>query len=582
MAEVPSPPLDFDLWTRANAGEVLPGVLSPLTRSMIVTGLNEAFQLGLEEAGFKDMEGARFAAIFNGRLYFNIGAIYHYLVEEAGMPSAHILAGLGGPDYVGGLPLPDKPFRPWRTLRYLRRMLKLGARQRRAPEELMKALPALEEARREAASLDPASLSETELIEQLNPLPDVLEPFLQIMNDCNNGAFAAFGALRFICRNWCGDEALANDLVVGLDMTKTAEGSAALWRIAARAAADPETKGIVESAASADVLERLERSPAGSVTGRALREYLERYGHRCANELEVMSERWADDPAPLLAVFKAFVASPPEETPEELEERQRRTREAALAKVEGHLSRGWLRKIFPWRKLYFRSVLRDAHRLVPLREDPKFYLLQYFLPQRALLVELGRRLAARGVLDAPKDIFFVEQDELLALAEPENADTVSSQLKERVRKRRDDHRRWCELEPVPALDAGGNPVPLPTQAQQGRKVLRGLAASTGRATGIARVITDLSQADQMRQGEILVAPFTDPGWTPLFPLARAIVMDLGGLLSHGAIVAREYGVPAVVNAGDATKLIRTGDRITVDGFEGAVYLSSDPAADSAV
>jgi pyruvate,water dikinase len=520
--------------------------------------------------------------MFNGRLYFNIGAMYHYLVEKAGMPSAQLLANLGGPDQAGGLPLPDQPFRPWRTLRYLPRMLKLAARRRKAPEELKKALPALDEATREAASLDPASLSERELLDHMAPLPDVLEPFLQILNDCNNGAFAAFGALRFICRGWCGDAALANDLVVGLDMTKTAEGSAELWRIAARATADPETKRIVASAVPRDVLERLEQSPATATTARALRGYLQRYGHRCANELEIMSERWVDDPAPLLAIFKAYVASPPEETPEAVQERQRRTREAALAKVESCLSRGWIRKLFPWRKLYFRSVLRDAQRLVPMREDPKFYLLRFFLPRRRLMVELGRRLTAGGVLDAPDDIFFVEQDELLALTEPESAATVSPQLKERVRKRRDDHRRWSELEPVPALDADGNPIALLTQAQEEGRVLRGLAASTGRVTGVARVITDLSQADQMRHGEILVAPFTDPGWTPLFPLAAAIVMDLGGLLSHGAIVAREYGVPAVVNTSDATKLIRTGDRITVDGSEGAVYLSSDRAADSGV
>ena len=582
MAEVPSERLDFDLWTRANAGEVLPGVLTPLTRSMIVPGLNETFRRDLGEAGFGDVGSVRFAAVFDGRLYFNIGAIYHYLVEKQGMPSAPFLATLGGPDQSGGLPLPHQPLRPWRAVRYLPRILKLSARRRKAPGELKKVVPDLEEVTLKTASLEPASLSETELLDYLTRLPDVLEPFLRILNDCNNGAFAAFGALHFICHRWCGDAALANDLVVGLEMTKTAEASTELWRIAARAAADPETKRIVESAAAKDVLERLERNPATAAVARALHEHLDRYGHRCANELEIMSERWAEDPAPLLTVFKAFVVSPPQEMPEAVQERQRRTREAAVARVEACLSRGWLRKLFPWQKLYFRSILRDAHRFVPLREDPKFYLLRYFLPHRGLVIELGRRLAARGVLDAADDIFFIEQDELLALAEPESAATISPQLKERVRKRRDDHRRWRELDPVPALDADGNPIAPPSRAQQDERVLRGLAASTGRATGIARVITDLSQAGQMQQGDILVAPFTDPGWTPLFPLASAIVMDLGGLLSHGAIVAREYGVPAVVNTRDATKLIRSGDRITVDGFEGTVYLSGDRAADGGV
>lgn len=561
----------FDLYTRANAGEVLPGLISPITWSTIGEGLNEYFQNGMAKAGFKDARRLRFATLYQGRMYFNVGGLYEYYVERAGLPSMAFLRSFGGPAGDQGLPLPERGLRLGRFIRYLPRMATQTRRQDRAPDELRRAIPLIDDVTRRLAALDLERMQTAAIYHAMVDLLEEVEPCSQVVNDCNSAAFGAYGTLAFLLATWLGDAGLANDLVVGLDMTQTAKCSAELWRIARRAAARADVKALVGRTAPEALLDSLSGHPLGTGIAADLRELLARHGHRAVDELDIMNPRWAEDPSPLLAVFKLYVASPPGGDPSAVAARQRQVREAATARVERLLRQRLIDRVVPWKRLLVRQYLKRAQTFVPLREDPKFHLLKVWLPARRCYMELGRRFAMGSLLDAPEHVFFMVADEV----EDACLDRVPDPgaLRERVRARLADYDRWSHL-PVPwALGSDEQPLersqPLPSDS----RVLIGLAASSGRVSGLARVITDLRQADQMRQGEILVAPFTDPGWTPLFPLCAAIVTDLGGLLSHGAVVAREYGVPAVVNAGRATAVIRSGDRITVDGNEGRVYLN---------
>lgn len=562
-------PRPFDLWTRANAGEVLPGMITPLTWSTIGAALNDWFQRSLQEAGFRDAHGVAFATLYQGRLYFNVGAMYHYYVEEGGMPSRAVLQSFGGPAADHGLPFPEQGLRWRKLIRFLPAMSRQSRRQQRAPETLRACIPLAEDAARRLASLDLGTLTLRELFEAELEATQRLEPFYQVFNDCNGAAFATYGALAFLLERWVGDASLANDLVAGLEMTKTAECSAELWRIARKAAARADVRALVARSSPATMLDDLAAHPAGAPVASDLRRFLAEFGHRAADELDIVNPRWAEDPAPLLAIFKSYVVSPPQGGPADVTERQRQARTAAQARVEQLLRQRLVDRLFPWKRLILRAYIRQAQTFVPLREDPKFHLLKVMLPLRRCHLEIGRRLADLGLLDRAEDVFYIEAEELEAACTQAHPDPA---LRERVRERVARYEQWRHL-PVPwALDADKRPIPERTPAQPDGRVLRGLPASSGRATGRARVITDLRQADEMRQGEILVAPFTDPGWTPLFPLSAAIVTDLGGLLSHGAVVAREYGVPAVVNTAVATSVIRTGDRITVDGSAGTVEI----------
>jgi pyruvate,water dikinase len=182
-------------------------------------------------------------------------------------------------------------------------------------------------------------------------------------------------------------------------------------------------------------------------------------------------------------------------------------------------------------------------------------------------VELGRRLAARGRLVEQNDIFFLEIEEL----QSGSLWDAGTDLRALVAGRRALYEQNLKLTPPAVVVGRFDPRAfVPEAVDLGTKVFRGLGVSAGVATGRARVIVRSDANERVRPGEILVAPFTDPGWTPYFVAAAGIVMDLGGMLSHGSIVAREYGIPAVVNVGPATQIIRTGQWLEVDADRGVV------------
>jgi pyruvate,water dikinase len=145
-----------------------------------------------------------------------------------------------------------------------------------------------------------------------------------------------------------------------------------------------------------------------------------------------------------------------------------------------------------------------------------------------------------------------------------------------VSRARAEHRKWAPLTPPPVVVGRLDPTTALPPPVPDAPVLKGLAVSAGVVEGIARVVLRSDQDTRVAPGEVLVAPFTDPGWAPYFVAAGALVVDLGGMLSHGSIIAREYGIPAVVNVGHGTRRIKSGSRVRVDGFRGEVTILSEP------
>ncbi|NLH18245.1 MAG: hypothetical protein GX455_16845, partial [Phycisphaerae bacterium] len=204
------------------------------------------------------------------------------------------------------------------------------------------------------------------------------------------------------------------------------------------------------------------------------------------------------------------------------------------------------------------------------RENIKNRLVYGVAMMRQVLLELGKRFVARGLIESPDEVFFLLQSELQGVVE---GGIETGEIRRRIRSRRGEYDFNCSLNPpsvvVGRFDPGEH---VQFQIDPSTQHLNGLAVSAGVVTGPARVILHASD-DFVRPGEILVAPFTDPGWTPYFVNAAGIVMDQGGLLSHGSIVAREFGIPCVVNVGPGTKIIQNGQVIRVDGNTGTVWLS---------
>jgi pyruvate,water dikinase len=219
------------------------------------------------------------------------------------------------------------------------------------------------------------------------------------------------------------------------------------------------------------------------------------------------------------------------------------------------------------RAVAVRFALGRMRRLAGLREEHKDFLIRMFAHVRALLAGVGAELSARGLLDTADDVFYLD------LAEARAA-LAGADLRETVTARRAEYDRELRRRRIPRvlLSDGTEPeaVAVPTGVEG---ALAGTAASAGTVTARARVVLDPVGA-HLEPGEILVAPSTDPGWTPLFLTAGGLVMEMGGPNSHGAVVAREYGIPAVVGVPDATTRITTGDEVTVDGAAGLVRVPS--------
>jgi pyruvate,water dikinase len=228
----------------------------------------------------------------------------------------------------------------------------------------------------------------------------------------------------------------------------------------------------------------------------------------------------------------------------------------------------------------FSNNLARAQRYAPLREDGLADVGLSYPLLRQMLLEIGRRFSVAGMINNPDDVFWLNQDEIEGAAARLDGNEILDNLSESVLQRKAIWHAAKNLTPplmLPQIKLLGMDI---SQMKAGRAqrrakdTLKGVAASPGSVTAPACVVHGPEDFAQMKAGDVLVAPITTPAWTPLFARAAAIVTDVGGPLSHGSIVAREYGIPAVLGTGTATKRIRNGQLVTVDGSAGKVVLST--------
>ncbi len=318
----------------------------------------------------------------------------------------------------------------------------------------------------------------------------------------------------------------------------------------------------------------LARSHSGAPSGDARQAYLDAYGHQVYH-LDFVDPTPAEDPAALIIAMAAYRDGRAVDPDERLRALAAR-RDAAVQRVVTALGRS------PVTRRLFLSVLRWARRTGELRDRALFHFtLAWPLIRRAYL-ELGRRLAEAQVIDAGDDVFFLTGDEVTEALRQIDAARVSDRHAEVVRERRARWQRQKRVSPPAQVPANSRvflgPVEITKLAFIGRLVapdagtaIRGSAVSPGRVTAPARTICSVQEFGKLQTGEILIAPYITPAWTPLLAIAGGVVTDAGGALSHGSIVAREYGIPAVMGTHRATKLIRDGQIVTIDGDRGVVY-----------
>ncbi|MEU1970282.1 PEP/pyruvate-binding domain-containing protein [Microbacterium sp. NPDC019599] len=343
----------------------------------------------------------------------------------------------------------------------------------------------------------------------------------------------------------------------------TTEMDLELWNVAALAGRDAASSTALRMRTAHDLAADYRAGTLPGVLQRAMTVFLDRYGHRAVAEIDFGMPRWSDDPAHLFGVLSGYLRLDSDAvTPEQRFADGAQDAEAMVRSLIG-------RAQGPLRAAIVRFCLGRTRALVGMREMPKFLMIIAMRTARATMATIGRELADAGRIAEPDDVFFLDFDETKRAADGEDFRSI-------VGERRARYERELERRHVPrvllsdgteleALAAGSG------EAAEG--ALRGTPASAGTVTATAHVILDPVGA-RLEPGEILVAPSTDPGWTPLFLTAGGLVMEMGGANSHGAVVAREYGIPAVVGVAGAIDAIATGDVVTVDGASGVVSLEA--------
>ena len=296
--------------------------------------------------------------------------------------------------------------------------------------------------------------------------------------------------------------------------------------------------------------------------------FMDAYGHRGAGEIDVARPRWRDDPAGLLNTLSGLLLDAPHAHRRRLGA-ARAASQAAEADILQAAGKGVFGRL---RRRLAKWCIRRIRGYAPHREHHKFWVILLWGKLRRVFLKAGAAGVDQGWLDDVDDVFMLSLEELrAAFAGRADLDDLATT----ARQRRQDHVRFQQMAPPPLLLSTGE---VPAVVRKGGPlpdgVVEGVPVSAGVVEGVARVLRDPSDAI-LAPGEILVAPFTDAAWTTLFVHAGGVVLEAGGAMSHGSVIAREYGIPAVVGLADATTLIATGSRIRVDGESGLVTLLDD-------
>jgi pyruvate,water dikinase len=396
---------------------------------------------------------------------------------------------------------------------------------------------------------DPARMRWGALVRVPGAVGVAITPITGLRADYLPGSGLAVGRLLGLL-TLLGNRRLLGDLLVGA-RTRTSDGNDALVRLAGIVTSTPALRQAFAHAGSDRLAEAVAGAPGSGPFLDEFAVFLDEFGHReTISPVLASSPTWSEQPGIPLGLIAGLVASGEPVRPSP-------ARDAERALFRHPLLAG------PARRRAARYVLDRAREGIRFREDSHFEFLRLLPPLRASLLEMGRRLAAAGLLPAAEDVFHLRLEELQSIADPgripaAQAARLRSALRSRAARRE-------ELASVKLIDLS-QVYPAPT----GGVLVQGSPASGGVATGRVRVIRDATDFGSLLAGEVLVCPYTNPSWTPLFARAAAVVVDSGGVASHAAIVAREYGVPAVMGTGTATSVLVTGREVTVDGNTGRV------------
>ncbi len=356
------------------------------------------------------------------------------------------------------------------------------------------------------------------------------------------------------------------EIARSLPYNVTTEMDLALWQTAVTLRQDPAVAQLMQTTAADALAEAYLKGSLPSEAQQPITKFMQRYGMRGLGEIDMGRPRWREQPEHIMQVLQSYLAiTDPEQAPDVVFQRGIATAEAAIARLAAAVRRtpgGWLKaRLVHWAARRYRAV-------GGMREAPKFFAIQMLSMLRQGLLECGAALVAAGMLEQPDDLFFLHVGELREIGQRR---TVPNQLRTAIAQRRAERTQEMRRRQQPRvmLSDGTAYYGGVRATEHAPHAIVGDPVSPGTVEGIVHVVLDPIGV-RLAPGEILVCPGTDPAWTPLFLAAGGLVMEVGGMMTHGSVVAREYGIPAVVGVTQATTRLQTGQRIRVDGSSGVI------------
>jgi pyruvate,water dikinase len=554
------------VWSNVNVGEALPGVATPFTWSVAGAFSEAGFRRAFAALGCRVPRHARLVGNVHGRFYLNLTQFMR-IAAQVPFLDPRTLVELGGG--WGGDELATQVEDVSRRGFYARLPMtasRLVREQLRLDEDVKEFEAFAEKQWRAQSALDLAILPDDGVARRLRDIQSLLERTGTVMLTCASSTLGTHLALKTVLERVAPLDAdrLAQSLTSGIRDLESARPGIGIMHVAELARREPDARVAIERESTTG----LDAIPEGP-TRRALQSFLELYGDRAVREAELSTPRWKEDARPVLRMLRAALRTDTM--------RVEGTLARAKAQADGEMTR-LVPKLNVIEQTIIRHLVARSQRSARLRERMRAWVTRVLGMLREAALDADRRLLRRDAeleadwraivesgspLASVRSVFFLTIDEVVGALRASRADLTPLVRSRRAELARDQAR------PDPPATFVGVPPPV-VLPPSGGDVLRGLPASAGVVEGRARVLFREDEMDALQPGEILVVHTTDVGWTPLFLVAAGVVTELGGPLSHAAVVAREFGVPSVVNVVGATRAIRTGDVLRVDGDRGSV------------
>lgn len=533
------------IWSNANFKEVLAEIPCPMSWSFLETEIPRMLHMIPNYTGYKVPPGIHTIKRISGRCYANLSELQWLWYDGYGQSPDDSNRNLGG--HQPSIALPDsegilvKINRIWRGIRV---MLLLSG----ADKKLEETSAVIFERVRSFRDWDLTEWSEKDLVEDLwcwvKDTQAFMPDFAKGANYCGFKLFLFEQQVNKLTSE--KDRRLAHALLSGGGQMDSAEHAICLRSLAEIARNDPKAMDILQS-------NELPIVVGDGAFETALRDYLDLYGHRGVGELDMRYPRWSESPCFLFEQIQFLMVHGKEASESSLLDDD-------LKRMLDNLSARGRKALI--------AAGEQARAGMALRERVKSAIVAFMEPVRRLVMEMGRRMVLEGSLQTADDLCWITFQELRALLE---RTWDGRGLTELIESRRNQHDLWAKetVADVYTEESGQQPVQQIVEPLTGTELL-GFGAFPGQYQGVARVLQSPEKGQAMRQGDVMVAPFTDPSWTPLFLRAGALVMEIGGTMSHGVIVARELGLPTVVNIPGALQWVEDGELLEVDGSLGRI------------